>query len=259
MQESSAHQDRRVAVVTGAGEGIGFEIARQLARQGGAVLLNDIDEARAEEAARSIQECGPCVGTGGDVAEVSVVRALVDEAVSTFGQLDIAIANAGLSLWDDFFTFAPDDFNRLLAVNLRGSFFLAQAAARQMREQGTGGHILLMSSVTARRAVAGASAYGMTKNGLEMLARNLGVELASHDISVNAVAPGATATPRTLRTHPHYVEDWSEVTPARRPAQPEDIAQTALFLLSPAARHITGQTLVVDGGWTAVSTTPPNP
>lgn len=245
--------------MTGAGEGIGFEIARRLARQDVAVVLNDIDEARANEAARSIDESGPCVGTGGDVADVSAVRALVDEAVSTFGRIDIAVANAGLSLMDDFFDFEPDDFNRLLSVNLRGSFFLAQAAARRMREQGTGGHILLMSSVTAHQAIPGAAAYGMTKKGLEMLARSLGVELAPYDISVNAVAPGATATPRTLRVNPSYVEDWSEKIPTRRPARPEDIAQTALFLLSPEAEHITGQTLVVDGGWTATSPTPPNP
>lgn len=259
MQELSDDQEQRVAVVTGAGEGIGFEIARRLARQGVAVLLNDIDAARAEEAARSIQECGPCVGTGGDVADVSVVRGLIDEAVSAFGRIDMAIANAGLSLLEDFLTFEPDDFDRLLAVNLRGSFFLAQAAARRMREQESGGHILLMSSVTAHQAIAGASAYGMTKRGLEMLARSLSIELAPHDISVNAVAPGATATPRTLRTNPNYVEDWSEVTPTHRPARPEDIAQAALFLLSSRAEHITGQTLVVDGGWTAVSPTPPNP
>lgn len=248
------------AVVTGAGEGIGFEIARQLALKGASVLLNDVREDRAKEAAASIRyEGGVCIGAGGDVGEVDVVRTLVEEAVTAFGRLDIAVANAGLSLWSDLFTFEPDDFNRLLSVNLGGSFFLAQAAARQMREQTSGGNILFLSSVTGHRAVEQGSAYGMTKRALEMLARSLGVELAAHGISVNAVAPGATVTPRTLDANPNYVEDWSAITPTRRPAYPKDIAHAALFLLSPSSRHITGQTLLVDGGWTAVSPTPPNP
>ena len=248
----------KAAVVTGAGEGIGFEMARQLALQGASVLINDIQKERADEAARFIEsEGGVCMAAGGDVGEVEVVRSLVEEAVSAFGPLDIAVANAGLSLWDDFFDFEPEAFNRLLSVNLGGSFFLAQAAARQMRAQGTGGRLLLMSSVAAHQAIAAASAYGMTKKGLEMLARSLAVELAPHGITVNAVAPGATVTPRTLEDNLSYAEDWSAVTPTRRPARPEDIAHAALFLLSPQASHITGQTLVVDGGWTAVSATPP--
>jgi len=255
--DTPTFQDQSV-VVTGAGEGIGFEIARQLALQGASVLLNDIREERAEEAAESIRhEGGTCIGTGGDVGAVDDVRGLVDEAVSTFGRIDIAVANAGLSLWNDLFTFEPEDFNRLLSVNLGGSFFLAQAAARHMREQASGGDILFLSSVTGHRAVDQGSAYGMTKKALEMLARSLSVELAPHGIGVNAVAPGATVTPRTLDENPNYVEDWGAVTPTQRPAYPSDIARAALFLLSPSAAHITGQTLLVDGGWTAVSPTPP--
>jgi len=251
-------QDRS-AVVTGAGEGIGFEIARRLALQGASVLLNDVREARAEEAAASIRhEGGTCIGTGGDVGDVDTVRDLAAKAASTFGRLDLAVANAGLSLWSDFFTFDPGDFNRLLSVNLGGSFFLAQAAARHMRDQASGGKILFLSSVTGHRAVGQGSAYGMTKRALEMLARSLSVELAPHGIGVNAVAPGATVTPRTLDENPNYVEDWSAVTPTQRPAYPADIAQAALFLLSPAANHITGQTLLIDGGWTSVSPSPPN-
>ncbi len=247
----------QVAVVTGAGEGIGFEIARQLSLQGAAVLLNDIDGKLAVEAAQAIsKEGGICVGVDGDVGNHQIVRGLVDRAVADFGRVTIAIANAGLTLWDDFFDFKPEDFNRVLAVNLGGSFFLAQAAACRMRQQGSGGRIILMSSVAGNQSIATSSVYAMTKKGLEMLARSLVSELSPHAITVNVIAPGATVTPRTVKVVPDYEPIWSQVIPTGRPAYPRDIANTALFFLSPQAEHITGQTLIVDGGWSAKSPEP---
>lgn len=247
----------QVAIVTGAGEGIGLEIARQLAMQGASVLLNDIDENLAQTAAREITAAGGnCRPFAGDASDVPTVRAMVQEAVDRFGRLDIAVANAGLTSWGDFFDYEPDTFDRVLALNLRGSYFLAQAAARQMRAQGIGGRILLMSSVTGHQAIPYLSAYGMTKAALEMLARNLVIELSPHGITINAVAPGATVTPRNLADDPDYEAHWSRVTPTGRPAQPSDIANAALFLVSPSAGQITGQTIVVDGGWTRISPTP---
>ena len=247
----------QVAIVTGAGEGIGHEIARRLALQGALVLLNDIKPTLAKQAAQDIcDEGGICVGVGGDIADVKVVRDLAARAVSDFGRLTIAVANAGLSLWDDFFDFKPEDFHRILAVNLGGSFFLAQAAARQMRRQGTGGRLLFMSSVAGIQAIAESSVYAMTKKGLEMLARSLVSEVSALGITVNVIAPGATVTPRTLAGVPDYEPIWSQVTPTGRPAYPKDIANAALFFLSPASGHITGQTLAVDGGWTAMSPEP---
>ncbi len=247
----------QVAIVTGAGEGIGYEIARWLALQGAAVMLNDINSELAEQAAQDISdEGGTSTGGGGDVADVQIVRDLVTRTVTDFGRLTIAVANAGLSLWDDFFDFKPEDFNRSLAVNLGGSFFLAQAAARQMRQQKSGGRILFMSSVAGNQAIAESSVYAMTKKGLEMLARSLVSEVSAHGITVNVIAPGATVTPRTVENVPDYEPIWSQVTPTGRPAFPRDIANAALFFLSPASSHITGQTLIVDGGWTVTSPEP---
>ena len=247
----------QVAIVSGAGEGIGLEIARRLAVQGAAVLLNDINAELADKAAQDIcAEGATCVGVGGDVADVQVVRDLVSRAVAEFGRLTIAVANAGLSLWDDFFDFKPEDFQRVLAVNLGGSFFLAQAAARRMRQQKTGGRLLFLSSVAGNQAIATSSVYAMTKKGLEMLARSLVSELSSHGITVNAIAPGATVTPRTVTAVPDYEQIWSKVIPTGRPAYPSDMANAALFFLAPAASHITGQTLTIDGGWSVLSPEP---
>ena len=247
----------QVAIVTGAGVGIGYEIARQLALQGASVLLNDLDEALAKESAEKISaEGGICQGTGGDVSNVDIVRGLVKQAVASFGRLDLCVANAGLTSWGDFFDYAPENFERVVGVNLRGSYFLAQAAARQMREQGSGGRIVFMSSVSGHQAIRYLSCYGMTKAALEMLAKNLVVELSPYNITINCVAPGATITPRNLSDDPDYERIWGGITPTQRTAYPIDIANAVLFLLSPQARQITGQTIVVDGGWTATSPTP---
>jgi len=246
----------RAAVVTGAGQGIGREIARQLALEGASVLLNDEVEALAEEAARAIAaEGGIALAAGGDVADPRVTRGLVEKAVAAFGRLDAAVANAGITMHRDFLDYRPEDLDRLLAVNLRGSFFLAQAAARRFREQGTPGRILFLSSVTGHMAIRQMAPYGMTKSALETLARNLSLELAPLGITVNAVAPGATVTPRTVSDE-GYEEAWAAATPDGRAATTADVAAAALFLLSDAAAHVTGQSLVVDGGWTARGAVP---
>src|SRR4030095_15781828 len=218
----------QVAIVTGAGEGIGYEIARQLAHKGASVILNDINAERAKQAAAEISaEGGKCIGSGGDVANVDDVRGLVKLAVAEFDRVDIAVANAGISFYDDFFDVTPEDFNRVVSINLGGTFFLAQAAAREMRTQGNGGRILFMSSVLGSQAAPKAMVYGMTKRGIEMLARNLGIALAPYRITVNALAPGDTVPPRPLRDDPDYEPHWEAVTPTGRPAYPADIARAA--------------------------------
>lgn len=246
----------KVAIVTGAGQGIGLEICRQLVHQGARVILNDMDDALLEKAAKTITEDQSiCRAYPGDASDIKFIQQLVTESEKAFGKLDIAIANAGITLFGDFFDYKPDDFFKVMNLNLAGSFFLTQAAAIQMRKHNTQGRILLMSSVTGHQAHKNLAAYGMTKAALEMLAKTLVVELSPFQITINAVAPGATLTERTA-SDPSYKDTWARITPTGRPATVNDIAHAALFLVSPDAGHITGQTLVVDGGWTSTSPSP---
>jgi glucose 1-dehydrogenase len=248
--------DQQVAIITGAGQGIGFEMARQLAMQGASILLNDLDEKLANQAAQKINnEGGICKPLAGHAENIDFIQLMVKEAVRHFGKLTIAIANAGITLFGDFFEYQPATLRQVMEVNLGGTFFLAQAAAKQMRDQREGGSVLFTSSVTGHQAHKNLAAYSMTKAGIEMLAKNLVVELSPYGINVNTVAPGATITERTAQDT-DYESVWSRITPMGRPATVADIAQTALFLVSPLARHITGQTIIVDGGWTVVSPSP---
>lgn len=244
------------AIVTGAGQGIGFEIARQLCANGASVVLNDIDTTLAEKAADAIRKEGyACIAVPGDVSDENCINTMVNEAVANFGKLTISIANAGITLFGDFLTYSADALNKVMQLNLGGSFLLAQATAKQIIQQKSGGSILLMSSVTGHQAHKNLAAYGMTKAALEMLAKNLVVELSEYNINVNTIAPGATLTERTLGD-PAYMNTWSRITPMGKPATVQDIANAALFMVSPLSRHITGQSLVVDGGWTSVSPSP---
>lgn len=247
----------KVAIVTGAGQGIGFEICRYLAKEGANVILNDVDQALADDAAKSISEeaSGNCKALAGDSSDITLIQKMVNTAVAEFGHLDIVIANAGITLFGDFFSYKPESFYRVMEVNLGGTFFLAQAAANQMKQQQTGGSLLFTSSVTGHQAHKNLAAYGMSKAALEMLAKNLVIELSEYKINVNTIAPGATLTNRT-KEDLDYEKTWTKITPMGRPASVTDIAEAALFLVSEKARHITGQSLIVDGGWTCISPSP---
>jgi 3-oxoacyl-[acyl-carrier protein] reductase len=198
---------------------------------------------------------GTCRPVAGDSSDLTVIEQMVQTAVEQFGKLDIVVANAGITLFGDFFTYQQEAFARVMQVNLGGTFFLAQAAARQMKKQERGGTLLFMSSVTGHQAHKNLAAYGMSKAAIEMLAKNLVIELSPFGINVNCIAPGATATERTLEDK-DYEKTWSRITPMGRSATVNDIGEAALFLVSDGAKHITGQTLIIDGGWTSVSPSP---
>lgn len=250
------HQ-KQVVIVTGAGVGIGYEICQLLAQNGYAIVLNDLSADLTKQAAAMLQSQGAsCVGVPGDASDPTVIQALIQSAVQHYGQLSAVIANAGVTVYGDFLSYTRESLDEILKVNIKGSFFLSQAAAKQFIQQKSSGSILFMSSVTGHQAHHHLVAYGMTKAALEMLAKGLVAELSPYQINVNALAPGATLTERTQQ-FPDYEKIWSGITPLGRPAYTTDIAAAAKFLISQEARHITGQTLVIDGGWTAVSPLPP--
>ncbi|MFZ4261197.1 SDR family NAD(P)-dependent oxidoreductase [Sphingobacterium sp. HJSM2_6] len=245
----------KTAIVTGAGQGIGYEMAKSLVLEGASVILNDVDLALSEKAAKEISQFGVCLPFAGDVADPNFNKDMVEFAIAQTNSLDIIMANAGITLFGSFLDYKPEDFFRVLHVNMGGAFFLAQVAGKYFIANNKRGSILFTSSVIGHQAHKDLAAYGMTKVAVEMLAKHLVLELSPYGINVNAVAPGATLTERTLED-PEYVSAWSKITPIGAPAKTPDIANAALFLVSDEAKHITGQTIVVDGGWTSVSPAP---
>ncbi len=247
----------KTAIITGAGQGIGLAIAKKLLDKGINIVLNDLEVGLLEDAAEQLRKGsgGKIITVAGDASRPEIIDQLISSATDNFGSLDILVANAGITLFGGFLAYSRDDFREVTRVNQEGSFFLTQAASNIMKDQANGGAILFTSSVTAHASHENLAAYSMSKAALEMLAKNLVLELAPLGIRINCVAPGATITNRTVLDK-DYESTWSKITPTGRPANVEDIANVASFLLSDEASHITGQAIVVDGGWTSVSPSP---
>jgi len=248
----------KAALITGAGEGIGFAIAEALLRSGANVVLNDINAEVCKRAVAKLQEVGkgrvlPCVG---DASDIEFIDRFVRESIDAFGRLDLVVANAGITMFGDFFEFSPESFDRVMAVNLRGTYFLVQRAAKAMRKLGRGGRVVVMGSNVGIQAYPDLAAYSMSKAAIQMMARSLVHELSPLGITINALAPGATLTERTRLEQEDYAETWGELVPRGQIAKPEDIADACLFLLSDASRHVVGTTLVADGGWVSTSPLP---
>jgi len=224
----------KVAIVTGAGEGIGFAIAELLLKAGANVVLNDIDEKKANSAAAELDDkhFGNCLSFSGDAGDLSTINKMVDFALDKFGQINFVIPNAGITLFGDFLEFTPESFQKVIDLNLQGAFFLAQRVSKEIIKQETGGRIVFMSSQVGIRAYHNLTAYGMTKAALQFMGQNLAFGLGEHAITVNTIAPGATLTERTAKEQPDYEGTWGKLNPNKRVGRPEDVANTCLFLLS---------------------------
>lgn len=248
----------KVAIITGAGEGIGYAISELLLKAGANVVLNDVDEERANKAAATLDKLHPgsCLSFWGDAGDISTIDKMVDFTLGNFGKINFIVPNAGITLFGDFLEFTPESFQKVMQLNLQGAFFLVQRAAKEMIKQGDGGRMVFMSSQVGIRAYHNLTAYGMTKAALQMLATNLAYGLGKYKITANAIAPGATLTERTQNEQPDYEGVWSELNPNNRVGTPDDIAKTCLFLLSDDASHISGHTIPVDGGWTTAGKYP---
>jgi glucose 1-dehydrogenase len=238
----------KVAVVTGAGSGIGYSIAERLAGEGAAVCVNYLGY---EDDAKALAQRLPkAIAVKADVSKAADVQAMVDATVKAFGTVDVLINNAGLERSLPFLEIDEATWDLMLDVDLKGAFFCAQACGRVMRDSGHGGSIVNISSIHEDVPFPGFTPYCAAKGGLRMMMRNAAIELAPFNIRVNNVAPGAIATPINADTlnHPERVAMLKQIVPLMRMGKPEEVAEVALFLASDRSSYVTGSTYYVDGG-----------
>jgi glucose 1-dehydrogenase len=242
----------KVAIVTGASSGIGQGIAKRLGAEGAKIIVDYVGQPEgAEETARAIQDAGGDAEiVAADVTNPDAIRTLVDTAWSRFSSADILVNNAGMEKKSDFWDTTEADYDKVMAVNLRGPFFLAQAFVRRLRDAKKPGRIINISSVHEDMAFPGFATYCASKGGLRMLMRDLAVELGPLGITVNNVAPGAISTPinKSLLENKTELNALLSNIPLGRMGTPEDVAGLVAFLASDDGAYVTGSTFVIDGG-----------
>lgn len=247
----------KVAIVTGASRGIGKSIAMRLADEGAKVVINyNHSPEKAEEVINQIkQQGGEATAIQADMSQVEQIQQLVTSTVDKYGQLDILVSNAGIEHFGKLDEITLEDFERVFRLNVAGQLFVTQAAARHLR---SGGRIVLTSSDSARKAVFYHTLYPASKAAVSAMVVNLALELGERGITINAIAPGGTATDMAQENAKFYAHPALQSVPPdtllksmislQRLAQPEEIAAAVAFLVSDDASYITGSTLAVDGG-----------
>ena len=243
--------DGKVALVTGASSGIGWETAVRLGREGAAVgVCYRSDEDGAQEARSAIEEAGGrATVIQGDISVEDDARRTVQETLDAFGRVDVLVNNAGMENQRPFLEMSLEDWEKVVSANLTGAFLMSREALRHMVDAGSG-VIVNMSSVHERIPWPGFAHYAAAKGGLKLLTETLALEFAGRGVRVNAVAPGAIATPinREKLEDPDLQEKVGRLIPQNRMGEPEDVASCVAFLASDEASYVTGATLFVDGG-----------
>jgi NAD(P)-dependent dehydrogenase (short-subunit alcohol dehydrogenase family) len=242
--------ESKTALVTGASKGIGKAIAIELARRGADVAVNYFtDGAGADATVEEIRALGrEAVAIRADVSKSADCTRLFDETLARFRRLDILVNNAATQVWKPLVEVAEDEWDRVIATNLKGCFLCTQLAGCHMISHGQGGRVIQIGSGCNKSPFPNLSAYTASKGAIEMLTKVAAMEFGAHRITVNCVAPGAIEIERTRREAPDYAATWSALTPLARIGQPADVAQAVAFLAGDEAAFITGQTLWVDGG-----------
>lgn len=251
----------RVCIVTGAAQGIGEACARRFAREGARVVIADVDEQKGQALAAELQALFvPC-----DVGDKAQVDTLVAKTMLSHGRIDVLVNNAGIFKAADFLDVTEADFDAVLRVNLKGSFLMGQAVAREMtrnapRGNGGRGTIVNMSSVNGVLAIPTIASYNVSKGGVNQLTRVMALALADHGIRVNAVAPGTIATELAAKAVLTSEEARRKImmrTPMKRLGEPAEVAEVVAWLASDAASYVTGEIVVVDGGRMTLNYTMP--
>jgi len=245
----------KVALVTGASSGIGAAIAARFAAEGARVAVNYRPNSPRDHDAALAAVAGfgdYAIAVEADVSQRVQVEAMMAATVKEFGRIDIAVCNAGIEIKKGFLDTTDEEWNRVLGVNLYGSFVVSQAAAREMVRQGGGGRLIYISSVHEDIPFPEYTSYCASKGAIRMMMRNLCIELAPHGITANNIAPGAIATPinQSVLDNPIAFKNAVSEIPLGRFGKPDEVASVAVFLASDEASYVSGSTYYVDGGLT---------